>query len=93
MKKLQLSLLATVATFGLVACGANNGNSTPEPTRDTVDVFVLSVDILFLSIISIIVYIFGLTGKKITRVEGISMLICYFLYVIFMLVREGIIIL
>ncbi|MCQ2976787.1 MAG: calcium/sodium antiporter [archaeon] len=53
----------------------------------------LDVDILFLSIISIIVYIFGLTGKKITRVEGISMLICYFLYVIFMLVREGIIIL
>lgn len=51
----------------------------------------LETDIIFLLLVSVVSYIFGLTDKKITRFEGVAMLLCYFGYIVFMLQRAGLI--
>lgn len=51
----------------------------------------LETDIIFLLLVSVVSYVFGLTDKKITRFEGVAMLLCYFGYIVFMLQRAGLI--
>lgn len=45
-------------------------------------------DGIFCLIISVLVFIFGLTGKKLNRVEGGSMVLIYVAYVVYLCMRE-----
>lgn len=50
----------------------------------------LAIDTLILLGASILTYVFCVSGKKVTKWEGIVMLLIYFVYLAYMFIREGI---
>ena len=83
-----IKIMVTVFTL-LISCSVTNifASDTNDVIEEKIDISENIIDIIILIIMSVVVWVFAWSKKKLVRWHGVAMLVSYAIYLVYICMR------